>query len=1126
MPNPRVFSQLSQRLALLAMLVGGLVMLGWIFEQPWLTQLRPDWVSVKFNSAIGFMLAGWALFIRHRDQQISVGYRVAAVSLLLLGALTFSQYALSINLGIDQWLVRDPLAVDRMTAGRMSLTCALCFLLLGSILLLDGSRFPQRQRLMGGLTLIIALISGLVLLGYAYGANPLSTIFIDDLSPMALHTALVFLLLTIPALSLHTEHPLLSAATLPHAKNFFLIILIIPVASWLRLEGQYRFELYDTPTGVALLTLFFIVLWLFVVVRTMNTIQKQQLEIQTQHRLNQSILSNMSEGLVVVDAQYTYQVFNPAAEAIMGVHNTNPDPTTWQAAYGIFHPDSMQPYQVEQYPLTQALHGTAVNDVVLFVRNAHHTEGVYVNVNARPIHDESAAIVGAVAVLSDISEKRRLSEAQLQAAHYERSLSEALILFSTATERASLLDTLLQQLGSTHAFAALAFYGYFPEQQQYKLAAHYASVSAIDPQVSFEEQQLTRLLTLQEAGVLVKQGLAELCPVLGLLEQPAALLLCPVNYYHQKLGLLLLTANHSLSSIDLQFSQRLATQLAVAFNNIHQEELNVLSSELSHYSIEISIKNEMLENESKMKSEFLANMSHELRTPLNAIIGFSEILKDGMVGDLSSDQSSYVTEIFDSGEHLLSLINDILDLSKVEAGMMTLDLARVEVVNLLQGSLSVIKEKALKNSISLTLDVADAPAHILADGRKVKQIIYNLLSNAVKFTPEHGEIKLVARQVSREACQLCLPHLSVYQLPAPDNDWQQFLEIRVHDTGIGIDTADLHRLFQPFTQIDSSLSRKFAGTGLGLELIRRMAELHGGSVAVASALMQGSCFAVWLPIREVEFSKELAESMPEPTEITPIPNAGNLLALVVENSQQATDILRLYLEEEGFSVITAPSATQALAIMAKSRPDLITLDLLLPGMDGWDVLNLIKADPQLVDIPVVVISGISNSASALPPGAAKVLQKPLRREELVATLQELGMTNHESGPFTVLAADDDSSALTLINSCLASEKNISLLYAHNGLEAVSLIQQKRPDLLVVDLLMPVMNGFEVVARLKEAPETASLPIVVVSSKEITAEERQWLNEQNVVQIMTKTPFDRSAFLTEVRRTLKGNRKCP
>jgi signal transduction histidine kinase len=245
-------------------------------------------------------------------------------------------------------------------------------------------------------------------------------------------------------------------------------------------------------------------------------------------------------------------------------------------------------------------------------------------------------------------------------------------------------------------------------------------------------------------------------------------------------------------------------------------------------------------------------MSHELRTPLNAIIGFSEVLRDGLLGEMTDRQRGFIGDIFNSGTHLLSLINDILDLSKVEAGQMTLDLETVEVSSLMASSLSMIRERAAARRIRLSIDGAEAVGLIQADTRKVKQILYNLLSNAVKFTDEDGQVTLRARCVlHRDVGQLSSPW-TLRSFPLADDEFAEFIEISVTDSGIGISPDGLERLFQPFSQIDGGLARKFEGVGLGLAMVKRLAELHGGRVAVASAVGEGSCFTVWLPLRAPE----------------------------------------------------------------------------------------------------------------------------------------------------------------------------------------------------------------------------------------------------------------------------------
>src|SRR5580704_3823716 len=273
-------------------------------------------------------------------------------------------------------------------------------------------------------------------------------------------------------------------------------------------------------------------------------------------------------------------------------------------------------------------------------------------------------------------------------------------------------------------------------------------------------------------------------------------------------------------------------------------------TELKRFERTLVQKNAELEDASRMKSEFLANMSHELRTPLNAIIGFSEVLRDGLMGELTDKQRGFISDIFGSGKHLLSLINDILDLSKVEAGKMTLDMEEVQVHSLFANSLSIIREKAAVRHIRLTMDAPEELGSIQADARKVKQIVYNLLSNAVKFTSEGGEVTLRAGRVSRAEVGRPSGSWKGRSFPSKvDGDFAEFLKISVTDSGIGISPEGLERLFKPFSQIDSGLARRFEGTGLGLAMVKLLAELHGGAVAVESAVGKGSCFTVWLPLR-------------------------------------------------------------------------------------------------------------------------------------------------------------------------------------------------------------------------------------------------------------------------------------
>src|SRR5450432_2268676 len=419
-----------------------------------------------------------------------------------------------------------------------------------------------------------------------------------------------------------------------------------------------------------------------------------------------------------------------------------------------------------------------------------------------------------------------------------------------------------------------------------------------------------------------------------------------------------------------------------------------------------------LESASRMKSEFLANMSHELRTPLNAIIGFSEVLRDGLMGDMTDKQRGFIGDIFSSGNHLLSLINDILDLSKVEAGTMMLDLESVSVSSLFANSLSIIREKAAARHISLGIEAEEELGSFQADARKVKQIAYNLLSNAVKFTVDGGKVTLRASRVPRAEVGKLSGSWAGRTFPLADNEFTEFLKIGVGDSGIGISAEGMEQLFKPFSQIDSGLARKFEGTGLGLAMVKLLAELHGGSVAVESAVGEGSCFTVWLPFRAPE--EGVLTSIKAPAAPFIEARSGARVALVVEDDFKSADLIRVQLEAQGFRVLHAGSAEAALALAVQQPLSLITLDIMLPNMDGWEFLSRLKQLPELARIPVVIISIVADRNKGFACGAAAVMQKPISRQELYESLVELGLVPVAQGhTLKVLVVDDDPKAVEL-----------------------------------------------------------------------------------------------------------------
>jgi PAS domain S-box-containing protein len=533
-------------------------------------------------------------------------------------------------------------------------------------------------------------------------------------------------------------------------------------------------------------------------------------------------------------------------------------------------------------------------------------------------------------------------------------------------------------------------------------------------------------------------------------------------------------------------------------------------------------KNVELERASQMKSEFLATMSHELRTPLNSVIGFSEALKDGLLGDLTDSQQEYIGDIFTSGQHLLSLINDILDLSKVEAGMMNLEMEAVDARHLLSNALSIVREKALARNISLDLELGADVGLTQLDVRKTKQIVYNLLANAVKFSSNGGLVSLRARQVPRSTVGTLDGTWPVRSFELAENEFTGFLEICVTDAGIGISQQNMAKLFQSFTQIDSSLARKFEGTGLGLAMVKQMTELLGGTVAVASREGEGACFAAWIPLQTSARSGRAQA----PDERAAAPEGDERMALVVEDDDDAAHLVRILLEAEGFAVLRAASAEEALEMAPRQRFDLITVDIQLPGINGWQFLGRIRGDANLATVPVVVISGTSKGPPvALAGGAAAVLEKPVSRLALRNALSNLGFHDRPDQTRTVLVVDDDPIAVEVIAALLPIPA-YTTVRAYGGQEAIVLAHRMQPDLILLDLMMPDVTGFDVVRALQSDPGTAGIPILVVTAKQVTALDRQALNADPVhaIRIIEKAGFNRTDFLAEVRRALPRRQK--
>lgn len=542
----------------------------------------------------------------------------------------------------------------------------------------------------------------------------------------------------------------------------------------------------------------------------------------------------------------------------------------------------------------------------------------------------------------------------------------------------------------------------------------------------------------------------------------------------------------------------LKAKITVLVNLYHLARVAQRQAELLRLRAgEIERQNAELEEASRVKSRFLACMSHELRTPLNAIIGFSALLKDGLIGSCTDKQKVAAVNIFNSGKHLLDLINDILDLSKVEAGQMTLETEAAALEPMLDGAMVVVREKALERRIRLQLTVAPDLGAMLVDVRKVRQILFNLLSNAVKFTPDNGAVSVAARRVPRKQVgDGAAGGRASRILELPPSEFEEFLEIQVSDSGVGLAEPDMRRLFNSFVQLDSTITRNSEGTGLGLALVRQLAALHGGTVGVISELGKGSTFVVWLPWRSADAA---APAPPQPARAAPpqpVATAAHAapdaqpLALVIEDDQNAATILATQLESIGFRVQHASDAETGLAMAAREAPALITLDLLLPGQNGWEALERIKGDPQLCAIPIVIVSVAEELGQGYALGAVEVLQKPVQRDALLTLVNALGLGGAPRRPL-VFAVHDDPDTLELLARELAAI-DCDVVRAQGGQEATELARRLMPDLVILDLIAHTTDAFDVIEALKGRSETADVPVLLLTATADSEADRERL----------------------------------
>lgn len=568
-----------------------------------------------------------------------------------------------------------------------------------------------------------------------------------------------------------------------------------------------------------------------------------------------------------------------------------------------------------------------------------------------------------------------------------------------------------------------------------------------------------------------------------LLPETRSDLCIPLKLGNRTLGALDIQSTRfgAFSPDDITVMQVLADQIAIAIDNARAYELS-----------QLAIKE--MEEVDRLKSQFLANMSHELRTPLNSIIGFSRVILKGIDGEINDIQKQDLSAIYNSGQHLLHLINDILDLSKIEAGKMQLSFSEVDLPEIITSVMSTATGLVKDKPVKLETDISDSLPPVFGDPTRIRQVLLNFVSNAAKFT-EEGFVRVKAFPAS-----------------APDGTAEVMIE--VSDSGIGIEPQDQAKLFQAFSQVDDSPTRKTGGTGLGLSISRSFVELLGGRIGIArSEINQGSTFFFTLPVSGVP----LTLAQPEKDKIGTRPE--NII-LSIDDEEQIVQLYQRYLSDLDYTIIPLSHPKDALQKAKELRPMAITLDVMMPEKDGWTVLRELKSDPQTAHIPVIICSILEEKEKGLHMGAAAYLVKPFLKDELVQVINQL----HTNGkPRQIFVINDSESDQQVIHKTLEELNNLQVLSFQNASAGLAAMAKARPDVLILDLFMQEMDGFEVLEQIQTDPFLTDLPVILLTSTDLTAEQHARITQAGTL-LLPKDSIREGDLINAVTQAIRASNK--
>ena len=660
-------------------------------------------------------------------------------------------------------------------------------------------------------------------------------------------------------------------------------------------------------------------------------------------------------------------------------------------------------------------------------------------------------------------------------------ISEMLQAAATSLEPEELLHRAGEIISQRLGVPSAVFIWNSKDRDLRPIAIHDSAAADVSPPGGFQriprEVDVTLFDTVEERRTHILETIGDANGALAIMaggDRVQSAVYVPLVSRDQVLGVLVIGGLEGQPLVDVEFIELVAANLSVAWENawLYQEAVRVA---------------ERLAEVDRLKSQFLANMSHELRTPLNSIIGFSRVILKEIDGPITDMQRTDLQAVYDSGQHLLGLINDILEVSKIESGKMELVFEPVNLRDIIRGVMStaiaLVKDKP---DVELQQIVPENLPMINGDTRRIRQAVLNLVANATKFTKK-GFIRVEVSTVDTEVI------------------------IAVVDSGIGILQNQIDMIFEPFTQADSSTTREAGGTGLGLSITNSFVEMHGGRMWVESELGKGSTFYIALPIAGPPLPEEEVEGRYPETE-----KVGQKVILCVEDDEGVITLFRRYLSRKGYQVVGLTNSSIAVERARELKPYAITLDVMMPGKDGWQVIQELKSNPETRGIPVVMCTIVGEEKYGLTLGAADYLLKPILEHDLLSALNRL---DREDGHHLVLVVDDQPEDRNLLRRIIETQEGYEVIEASGGQEAIALIQQRPPHVIILDLMMPNVDGFTVLEAVKTDKNTRSIPIIVVTAKELTQDEREALTS-GAEALLQKGIFEQQELLADVAAALE------